>query len=92
MHGCHEQKLLRHDVNPVIYVNVFSEIDIYPAQFSFHSKSHPTGSVVRRQDTVFVEVVYYLVNYSGAFKNHFITDKVFVYALPMKKRKDGYKL
>ncbi|XP_061194765.1 uncharacterized protein LOC133202918 [Saccostrea echinata] len=34
-----------------------SEIDIYPAQFSFHSKNHPAGSVVRRQDIVFVEVV-----------------------------------
>ncbi|XP_062618474.1 uncharacterized protein LOC134280055 [Saccostrea cucullata] len=34
-----------------------SEIDIYPAQFSFHSKSHPAGSVVRRQDSVYVEIV-----------------------------------
>ncbi|XP_062602269.1 uncharacterized protein LOC134263931 [Saccostrea cucullata] len=33
------------------------EIDIYPAQFSFHSKTHPAGSVVRRRDTVFMEVV-----------------------------------
>ncbi|XP_061194766.1 uncharacterized protein LOC133202919 [Saccostrea echinata] len=33
------------------------EIEIYPAQFSFHSKNHPAGSDVRRQDIVFVEVV-----------------------------------
>ncbi|XP_062601466.1 uncharacterized protein LOC134263170 [Saccostrea cucullata] len=33
------------------------EIDIYPALFSFHSKTHPAGSVVRRRDTVFIEVV-----------------------------------
>ncbi|XP_061194763.1 uncharacterized protein LOC133202916 [Saccostrea echinata] len=33
------------------------EIDIYPTQFSFHSKNHPAGSVVRHQDTVFVEVI-----------------------------------
>ncbi|XP_048745128.1 uncharacterized protein LOC125658081 isoform X2 [Ostrea edulis] len=33
------------------------DIEIYPAQFSFHSKNYPAGSVVRRRDTVFVEVV-----------------------------------
>ncbi|XP_048745195.2 uncharacterized protein LOC125658102 [Ostrea edulis] len=33
------------------------DIDIYPAQFSFHSKNYPAGSVVRQRDTVFVEVV-----------------------------------
>ncbi|XP_061180167.1 uncharacterized protein LOC133188680 [Saccostrea echinata] len=36
---------------------VGQEIDIYPAQFSFRSKNHPAGSIVRRQDIVFVEVV-----------------------------------